>query len=108
MRSWAVDSLLDSLVAPTLPADEKADRATRKAAWEKESAATTKVGFWNRRPPPLAECTLRSARWWRASNALGLLAVSALRTAAGALCRCCFIHTDLLPASAVDLCFCSC
>lgn len=47
MRSWAVDGLLDNLVAPTLPADEKADRDARKAAWEKKGAATTQVNGLN-------------------------------------------------------------
>jgi hypothetical protein len=43
VRSWAVDGLLDSLVAPTLPADEKAERARRQADWERQATATTKV-----------------------------------------------------------------
>ena len=43
VRSWAVDGLLDSLVAPTLPAADKAERARRQADWERQATATTKV-----------------------------------------------------------------
>lgn len=43
MRSWAVDSLLEAMVAPTLPALERTERNGRKAAWDKKSAATTQV-----------------------------------------------------------------
>jgi len=43
VRSWAVDSLLEAMVAPTLPAIERTERGGRKAAWDKKSAATTQV-----------------------------------------------------------------
>jgi hypothetical protein len=43
VRSWAVDGLLDSLVAPTLPPADKTERARRQADWNRQAAATTKV-----------------------------------------------------------------
>ena len=43
VRSWEVDGLLDSLVAPTLPPADKSERARRQGEWERQATATTKV-----------------------------------------------------------------